>query len=76
MTLLPVPNLQNACLRELVLLSSWNKRHMSLWRFFEFSEWTALASRSVHDASKRGAMKNWAKRSRAGSRCSGATSKK
>lgn len=38
---------------------------MSDWRFLLFSEWTALASRSVQEGSKTGAMKNWAKRSRA-----------
>jgi hypothetical protein len=44
---------------------------MSFWRFFEFSESTALASRSVQEGSKSGAMKNWEKRSRAPSRPEG-----
>ena len=38
------------------------------WRFLAFSELTALTSRSVISSVKSGAMKNWAKMSRAPSK--------
>ena len=38
---------------------------MSLWRFFLFSESTALSSRSSVSSKNKGAMKNWPNRSRA-----------
>ena len=58
--LLPVPNLIHGCPGFVRCLLSWNILHMSCWRFFLFSESTALSSRRVHEGEKSGEWKKLA----------------
>lgn len=63
--LFPVPNLNHGWPGFDKCLFSWKIRHMSCWRFFLFSESTALSSRRVHDGAKSGEWKKEEKRASA-----------